>query len=58
MAKILVTPVGGCFPPFELEGRLTSRHSDNEGLIYYIKGQSFPEQIVTILEGESEAESA
>lgn len=53
MSRVLITPIKSQYcnaEPFELQGRLTSKYFDNDGLIYYIAGQSFPESIVTILE--------
>lgn len=53
MAKILVTPVATSgVDPFEVEGnKLTYVDYADDGRIYYIDGRSFPERIVTVLEG-------
>ena len=51
MAKILVTPVAESgVPPKEYEGTLTYRYFQGDGGVYYIAGDSFPEEIVTVLE--------
>lgn len=60
MAKVLITPVKSdrCnVEPFELSGKLTSSYIDDIGLFYYIKGQSFSERLVTVLEEEIENEN-
>lgn len=54
MAKVLITPIKSEYcdiKPFEIDGKLTSKLFQNDGLIYYIKGNSYPSRIVTILEG-------
>lgn len=54
MSKVLITPIKNEFcnlEPYELHGKLTSKYFHECGLVYYIAGRSFPERIVTILEG-------
>lgn len=55
MSKILVTPKTIGIKSFTVEGRLTSEIVDGER-IYYIAGQSFPAEIVTVAEEERSAE--
>lgn len=50
MAKILVTPVNSQFPTQTIEGKLECKYFPGNELIYYIQGQSFPANIVTIIE--------
>lgn len=51
MSRVLITPIGCDVEPFELQGDLTSKVVDGEQY-YYIAGQSFNANIVTILEEE------
>lgn len=57
MDKVLITPIPQSgIAPFEVEGKLTSEVFLEDGLIYYIGGQSFCENIVTILHMDDETE--
>lgn len=51
--KVLITPIAPqgqeAFPPFEVEGELTSKFFPECGLIYYIGGASYPERILKII---------
>lgn len=52
IAKVRITPVKSTYcniEPFEREGKLTSKRFGKE-IIYYIAGESYPAEIVTILE--------
>lgn len=56
MAKILVTPVKSKYcstEPFVREGNITRKYFEGDCWYYYVGTlDSYPEEIVTILEGE------
>jgi len=56
VAKILITPKDPRFNPRPVEGQLTAK-TENGEITYYMNGESFPSEIVTILEGGGEGET-